>query len=70
MNELVMKSYDNQEIRVGDCFVYQFDTKFECKGIVKRIGYGKDTVVWDDGITIPVKDFYYEPTDKKMLKKL
>jgi hypothetical protein len=65
-----MKDISGNEIGAGDKFMYQVGEPHECTGEVFNCG-GVDVIKWDDGADImAVHDFYYQPTDQKILKKL
>lgn len=64
-----MKDYEDNIIRVGDSFLYQFETSFAING--KLVKTNSQVVIeWDDNTNIALDEFYYAPMDSPLLKKI
>lgn len=64
-----MKDREGNIIKVGDKFIYHINKIYKCTGEVFDCG-GVEVIKWDNNEIISVKDFYHEPTDKKIIQKV
>lgn len=64
-----MKDFEGHELKTGDKFLYQFGEPHQCEGEIFDCG-GVEVIKWDNDKIIAVADFYHQPTDQKILKKI
>jgi hypothetical protein len=63
-----MRDFRGNIIKVGDKFLYQFDTQYESAGELFDVG-GVEVIKWEDtDEVISVKHFYYAQVDNLILK--
>ena len=64
-----MIDFEGNKLEVGDKFLYQFGTVNQCVGEIFDCD-GLQIIKWDDDEIVSVKDFYYGPSDSRLLKKI
>lgn len=65
----IMKDRKGNTIKAGDKFIYQIGEDHESRGEVFDLA-GVEVIKWDDDSVVAVRDFYYQPTDQKILQRV